>query len=119
MLSLFDKGYPGVSFASADGMDHNYNIIPFVIENENLKGSIVLDATYDQFPFGKNMRNAVFIRIGSDWEYKSPDGKSMYPGFVCAIDNIKKTYGRDISGAHNARDFFTLAFSNQIRIEGK
>ncbi|MDP7180400.1 MAG: hypothetical protein QF824_03975 [Candidatus Woesearchaeota archaeon] len=73
MLSLIELGYTNALFVANSEYDHSYVVLPFVMKDSGYKGVIVVDPASEQLwseESGKP-RNAVFVREGSDWDYKT------------------------------------------------
>jgi len=123
MLSLIKSGYPNAAYAYSNRHDHGYVILPFVFEKENIQGTIVIDPTFDQLWDDDRKRNAVFIKLGLKWEYKTDwkNGGDLFPDRVCSIDILRKTSGNTAGIYYFHREgekYLKKAFSNQIIIRG-
>jgi len=125
MLSLMEFGYPNATYAYSNSGGHGCTILPFVIERgwtrRSIKGTIVIDPTSDQLWDKPGVRNAVFLKLGKKWEYRTDwrGGADLFPDEFCSIDVVreipndleKKKYSR-----HEAKDYFRKAFSNPVKI---
>jgi hypothetical protein len=122
MMSLMTVGYPNAAYAYSKTCDHGYVILPFIIRNENILGSILIDPTSNQLWKAENIRNAVMIKIGTEWEYRADwqNGGNMFPDRICSIDIMRKA-PEDISETayyhKDARVYLTEAFNNPVMIE--
>ncbi len=116
VLSLYEIGFPNAAQVRSRS-DHAYVILPFVFAKENITGSIIVDPTYDQLQFNSKIRNAVFVKMGNNWEYtEAITGRDLSPGIICAIDSIKKSQLESIEGYHDRAEFFRQAFNNPVKI---
>ena len=68
-LSLIKFGYPNAAYAYSKAYDHGYSILPFVFSQADMNGIIIIDPTSDQLWDDKKLRNAVFLKLGTTWEY--------------------------------------------------
>ncbi len=118
MLSLIELGYPNAAYAFAKGYDHGYVILPFTIK-KHIQGTVIIDPTYDQLG-DKNTRNAVIIKLGSTWEYKTKwkGGSNLFPNRIWSIDILKETpYPFNYDFHHqNGEQYLERAFSNPVKI---
>ncbi len=122
MLSLIELGYPNATYAYSDVNDHGYVLLPFVFEKENINGSIVIDPTYDQLWNKPAERNAVFVKLGSVWEYKTDwaNKGDLYPTKSCSIATLRKipkNLTRFRRYHRGGESFFRKAFSNPVKLE--
>lgn len=131
MLSSVELGYPNAAIAASETYDHGYVFLPFVMKNNNVKGTIIIDPTSDQLG-DKYERNSVFLKLGSKWEYKTSweNGANLFPDRICSIDMLRKTpqdiFGKnkgdyiniDLDYFHKSVEwYFKEAFSNPIDLE--
>ncbi len=123
-LSLIELGYANAADAFGIKHDHDYVILPFVLPNKDIYGTIIVDPTYDQ-RWGTcdvkelNLRNVVLLKLGSEWKYTREKEHDLFPNGVCSID-ILRTIG-DTSCAfekchNNTKRYLEKAFSNPITI---
>ncbi len=121
-LSLIEFGYPNATYVYSNKHDHAYSLLPFVLGMEGLEGSIVIDPTSDQLYNGRiRPRNAVFIKMGDKWEYKTDwaNGADLFPDRFCSM-NILRMTPKDIlrhqAYYRNSQEFFMTAFSNPVLV---
>jgi len=117
-LSLMDFNYPNAAYAYSHRYDHGYVILPFVMANESIKGSIVVDPTYDQLWNSDKGRNAVFVKLGSEWEYKTDwkKGANLFPDDISSMDIFREA-GSIVDwdeGYRDVRKYFARAFANPV-----
>lgn len=124
-FSLMEFGYSNVACTYSKNY-HGYTILPFILEKENIQGTIVVDPTSDQLWSLSNKqydvkRNAVFIKLGDEWSYSCDwkDGKDLFPDYICSIDILRKN-PNDVSDENNyyvgGKEYLQKAFSNPINI---
>jgi hypothetical protein len=91
-LSLIDFGYPNATYAYSNRYDHGYTILPFILGNDEVSGSVLIDPTYDQMWDNPTSRNAVILKLGPRWEYKTDwaHGANLFPDRLCTIDIFRK-----------------------------
>jgi len=125
-MSLMSLGYPNSSYAYTSDFDHGYVVLPFVLNNTNLKGSIIIDPTSDQLWKDRRERNAVFLRTGSKWEYRTEwrGGADLFPTRVFSIDVIKINHNLRFDEyddypfyASIGGYFFQRAFDNPVKLK--
>ncbi len=125
MLSLMEFGYPNAACASSKKYDHGYTILPFVFSDEctseDTVGTVVIDPTSDQLWKNAQIRNAVFIKLGAEWDYRTDwkEGGNLFPDNICSIDTLKKD-PKDVADTpysqENGIRYFQMAFSNPVKI---
>lgn len=124
-MSLMSLGYPNAAYAFSTHYDHAYVILPFVLNDGETKGTIIIDPTYDQLWKNKSERNAVFLRLGDKWEYKTEwkNGGNLFPDRIFSIDVIKSNpkisfmdYDEYPFNATMGQYFFQRAFENPIKL---
>ncbi len=121
VLSLIEFGYPNATYAYSRRFDHGYVLLPFVLEKEGVTGSIVIDPTYDQLWKRPHGRNAVFIKLGVMWSYRTDwkKGGDLFPDNLCSIDTMRLTPDdiSDLDYYHKyGIDFFEEAFANPLPV---
>ena len=121
MMSLIELGYPNAAYAYSQKCDHGYTILPFVFGKKKSQGTIVIDPTSDQLWLDPHDRNAVFIKMGSSWEYRTDwkDGGNLFPNRICSIDIVREKPDKFIDRSYyhvGGKKYFRKAFSNQILI---
>lgn len=122
LLSLMEFGYPNAAYAFSKEHNHGYVILPFVFENQNIKGAVIIDPTYDQLWQAPAARNAVFIKLGMKWQYRTEweSNSNLFPSHLCSIDVLRKT-GRVICEEKDRHKggaiYLKRAFENPIAVE--
>lgn len=125
LLSMMDFGYPNAAYAYNKDGDHGYVIMPFLIRYRNLKGTVIIDPTYDQIWSNekkKKARNAVFIKLGEEWDYVEDrrGGKNLYPQRVLSFDTLARNPELVNRSADNYpvcnKSYFKDAFSNPLEL---
>ncbi len=119
MLSLIELGYPNATYAYSNCYDHGYTVLPFVLKKESISGTVLIDPTFDQLWKKPSARNAVFIKLGTKWEYITDwaNGGNLFPDNVCAIDTLRKspeTIGWFRNYHKSGEKYFQQAFANPI-----
>ena len=123
MLSLIELGYPNAAYAYSTRRDHGYTLLPFVLEGEDIKGTIVVDPTSDQLWNGQaGKRNDVFIKLGDKWEYKTDWGLrgNLFPNTICSIDILRRNpenLGNENRYHAGGTDYLRKAFSNPLVLD--
>ncbi len=123
MLSLIELGYPNATYVYSNKHDHAYTLLPFVFGMNGDEGSIVIDPTSDQL-YSRRVRprNAVFIKMGSKWEYRTDweGGADLFPDRFCSIDILRLTPEdilRHEAYYQDPQEFFITAFSNPVSVK--
>jgi hypothetical protein len=116
---LMEIGYPNAIYAYDSCDDHAYVLLPFVFNGGEIKGSILSDPTSEQCWDNIPLRNALSIKLGSEWEYKTDwgGGADLFPNRLCSIDVIKRKKGD--TGDHSSFNYdgkkvLEQAFSNIV-----
>lgn len=126
MLSLLDFGYPNAAYAYSDTFDHGYVVLPFVLGSgdDAFRGSVVVDPTFDQLWDTSRTRNAVFIKEGQRWRYKTQfkGCADLFPTKVRSLGNVKihpSCHPLDFSRGyhHGGESYFEAAFDNRVRLK--
>lgn len=126
VLSSMDCGIPNVAYVYNEDGDHGYVIMPFLIQDGNIKGSIISDPTYGQLWVNQNKkktRNAVFIKIGEEWEYieERMGGKNLYPQRALSFDTLRTDpeliNRRVLNYPVCGKSYFNDAFSNPLKLQ--
>jgi hypothetical protein len=115
--ALLAFGYANAVKAASSKHDHAYDILPFVIPEEKVRGCLLLDPTYDQLwkRENTNKRNMIFIKIGTEWAYRTgwKGGTSMFPDKITYL----QPYGSYTTTIYSETiDFLKKAFTNPIRL---
>jgi hypothetical protein len=120
VLSLLEFGYPNVAYASSMGCDIAYAMLPFVFQEKNKKdieGTIVAVPNYHTLQFSNNVRNAVFIRLNSDWKFNNVINEAdLFPELIIPINTIRKEGLASIAGSYSGKEYFEKAFANPVKI---
>ena len=129
-LSLMEFGYPNAAHAYSNVHDHGYVILPFVVKNSKLKGTIVADPTSDQM--WENLknppRNAVFIALGNKWEYRTEwhDYANLFPNRILDMKTLRYLQRNCLHidsynyyKHKNGRVYLEKAFANPVNISPK
>ncbi|MFW6311478.1 MAG: hypothetical protein ACOC1K_04505 [Nanoarchaeota archaeon] len=124
LLSFFHLGYSNVVYANNEAYDHSYILLPFVLKDENVKGSILIDPTYKQLDLFSNKNVETTIKLGCSWEYKTPwrHYEDLYPDHICSIDvvkEIKNKFHFKNKYYKDGVDFFKKAFNNPLYVNVK
>ena len=122
MLSLISFGFPNAAYALSQEHDHAYIILPFVLKKEKAKGAILVDPTYEQLWNNTREKIGLFIRLGSEWEYRTDwrKGANLFPDKICSIDILRKpsTDMYDVKDYHSGgKKYLKQAFSNPVSID--
>jgi hypothetical protein len=120
-LSLIEFGYPNAAVAVSSKYVHAYPVIPFIVGPKGIQGSIIIDPTFDQMWDDTKMRNAVFVKWGSTWEYQTDwsDGANLFPDRICSQDIIRKNPFMDemVKYHKGGKRFLEKAYANPIRLK--
>ncbi len=121
-FSLIANGYPNAVYVCSSLRDHAYVTLPFVLGNgkDSVKGVVVVDPTSDQMWDKPGKRNAVFIKLGTTWEYRTDwlDGANLYPDKACSVWTIKRSPKLDDKQWHyGIPTFYESVFENTIKIK--
>lgn len=131
--TLWIHGFLNAGYACYKGkfLGHGYVILPFVMQEPNFKGVILMDPTSDQLGKykGKGYRNLVTIKQGSDWTYHTnyDDRANLFPNSVLHLGTLLKPNSidsefnlGDICGVDyfkSGKNFLKLAFSNPLNLK--
>jgi hypothetical protein len=135
MLSLMEHGYPNAACANKTMESkkkqihsHSYTILPFIIKNNNLAGTIIIDPTSDQLwkTIKEKPRNYLFVALGTKWKYKTEfcSGLNLFPTGIINLDSIKNLmYNIEFAFIFNknhyknTKQYLLSSFSNPIDIK--
>jgi len=122
MLSLMDFGYPNATYAYSNRYDHGYTLLPFVLGDKKISGSILIDPTHDQLWDKTDIRNAVMLKLGPKWEYRNgwAHGADLFPDRICTIDIIRKipnNISDDDLYHRDGEKSLNQAFANPVKVE--
>jgi len=111
LIAFWEAGIVSAVKVGNDSYDHAYLVVPFVLENQNSEGVIVIDPTSDQLIWDKRkkVRNLVMLITEERWSYVTDwgYGGDLYPEKV----EISTCYGRrDVSYG----DYLKEAFKNPV-----
>ena len=136
-LSLASFGYVNAVYAANNEYDHAYPLVPFVMEDSGMRGSIIIDPTSDQLwedvpgrTFRAKPRNHVFVMGEGEWKYethwqfdKDPEGpKDLSPDMVVAHFSRKKDRSSSdyvtqvFLGKAPVQQYYREAYRNPIRL---
>lgn len=121
MLSLLAHGYPNAVYVCSSINDHSYVTLPFVFGKgrDSVEGMIVVDPTSDQMWDKPGRRNAVFIKLGSTWEYRTDwlNEANLYPDKACSVWTVKRSPKLDDKQWHyGIPTFYESTFENPIKV---
>ncbi len=124
--SIIHFGFPNASYVFSgvkEWKNHCYVAMPFVINDGNVKGSLVVDPTYDQYEdykeAEKRTRNPVFIKIGEEWEHVFPPKHIISFDILAQEPDAMTKHTNDEKDAlyHSGCSYFmNKAFSNPLKM---
>jgi len=125
-LSLMNKGYSNSSVLgdSLNGCNHYYNGLPFVLEETNEKGFIIVDPTSNQLwwrnPKIDPPKNLIFLANGCHFDYHTDwyNGWNLIPYLYMNLSTLRKLNG-DCEVFEDINKYYKEVFENPIRLDIK
>lgn len=136
MVTLWTHGFLNAAYAlygrDIFKFNHGYVVLPFVMEEPEFKGVMIMDPTSDQLSKvnGKIRRNLVAIKQGLDWSYKMRflwfPGPEMFPYMALHLGVLTKEKAIEIDGNitteeslyfQGGKQFLKEAYSNPTELQ--
>lgn len=127
-LNSLAAGYHNTTMVNNQSKNHCYSVFPFVLENENLKGFVLVDPSSDQgyldgdFVEGSKRtppRNYVSVSFGEKWSYERRGGIEYFPseksGFT-NLDVLRNHPSENLNLSTRWDKYFNEVFKNPVEV---
>lgn len=119
IINAYMHGYKDIITVRNKTYDHDYNILPFVIDWSYR--CLLIDPTYEQLATKKLIHAEwVLIKKWSQWKYKTKwaNWKNLYPETFVTLYDIQKDpwiYYRPLDDHSEVKNYLEECFNNPVR----